>query len=70
MGVQPMTDSIDVLCGKCKVPLTVPDDPKPDDMVTCPKCGASDRYDVVSKKAVKDAKALLVKMAKDAFKDL
>jgi len=48
-----VTTTIKVQCGKCHVALQVPDRPKPNDSATCPKCGASERYDRVMKRAEK-----------------
>ncbi len=40
-----------VLCGKCVVRPDVPANPKPDDMVECPVCGASDSVERVLSQA-------------------
>ena len=37
-----MTDDIQsALCGKCRVPIKGPANPKPNDIFACPKCGRS-----------------------------
>ena len=56
-------DSVDVVCSKCQVPLVTPDDPKPHDMVTCPKCGANDRYD----KVINDALRQMIGVVENSF---
>jgi hypothetical protein len=60
------TASID--CGKCHVPLQGPTNPKPDDILTCPKCGGNIRLDKALKQARELAKTALTKGLKDAFK--
>jgi uncharacterized Zn finger protein (UPF0148 family) len=37
----------DVKCGKCKVPLKGPVEPKAEDTIICPECGSSDTYENV-----------------------
>lgn len=32
------------LCGKCRVPVQGPDDPKENTVFSCPECGQSDTY--------------------------
>lgn len=36
-----------VLCGTCKCAVETVSDPQAHDKVTCPRCGASDRFDNV-----------------------
>lgn len=42
-------DSYDVLCGTCRAPARGPDNPSPDDQISCGECGQSDRYEDVLK---------------------
>lgn len=55
-------------CGKCRVPLRGPANPKPDDLLTCPRCGGQ----IKTKQAVEQAKKLVgasvEKMLKDVFR--
>jgi len=34
-------------CAACKIPLEGPDDPEPEDVLRCPRCGVEDRTDNV-----------------------
>ena len=66
-----MSDTIKVSlnCKKCGAEsFHIPDDPKPDDMLTCNGCGAQWRYDVVRNAAIQEAKSELLKIAREAFK--
>ena len=38
-----------IVCGLCHVAVSSPTNPKADDEITCPRCGAGDRYEDVSK---------------------
>lgn len=42
-----MTQTSQVLCGYCRVPLKGPPEPNPDDRYACPICGEGDRFEVV-----------------------
>lgn len=42
-----MIKTIQVLCGRCRVPLEGPAEPTPDDRYACPVCGEGDRFEVV-----------------------
>lgn len=42
-----MTQTAQVLCGYCRVPLEGPAEPNPDDRYACPICGDGDRFEVV-----------------------
>lgn len=42
-----------ILCGSCKSPAKSIPEPKPDDKVSCPRCGREDRFDSVMR-SVKD----------------
>lgn len=33
-----------IICGTCKLPVTCPSDPDPDDQIVCLSCGARDPY--------------------------
>jgi hypothetical protein len=35
----------EILCGKCRTAVEGPAEPAPDDVVTCPSCGRSARFD-------------------------
>lgn len=37
-----------IACGLCQTPLQGPADPKPDDILTCPNCGNSDKVEAVT----------------------
>lgn len=37
-------DTATILCGSCKVPVEGPADPKPQDTITCPRCGRHDSF--------------------------
>ena len=45
-----------IVCGTCNVPVVAPSDPKPDDQIICPKCGARDTYKEVFKVCMNHAK--------------
>lgn len=36
-----------ILCGSCKVPVEGPEEPKPQDLIACPRCGRSDSFETV-----------------------
>lgn len=40
-----------ILCGSCKCAVKTVANPKPNDKVSCPSCGRSDRFDKVMKTA-------------------
>lgn len=42
-----MTQTVQVLCGYCRVPLEGPAEPNPDDRYICPICGEGDPLDIV-----------------------
>ncbi len=57
-----------ITCGKCRVPLKGPSNPKPNDLLTCPQCGSQ----IETKAAVEQARKLIgaevEKTLKDAFR--
>ena len=63
------TDSVDVLCSKCQVPLVTPDNPESHDIVTCPECGTNDRYDKVINEALRQMIGVVENSFVEAFKD-
>jgi hypothetical protein len=42
-----------IVCGACKVPVTCPSDPKPNDQIVCVRCGARDAFEQVWKVCLK-----------------
>jgi len=54
------TDTQEILCGSCRVPLQGVADPEPQDIYACPKCGAGDTVENV----IASAKAFAVEAAK------
>ena len=55
-------------CGRCRVPLQGPSNPKDNDLLTCPRCGGQ----IKTKDAVKQAgdifKSSVEKQLKDAIR--
>ncbi|MEX0306032.1 MAG: hypothetical protein AB3N12_01485 [Ruegeria sp.] len=45
-----------ILCGNCSSELKGSHDPSPDDLITCPGCQQSDRYEEVQKSVLSHAK--------------
>lgn len=45
-------DTHTILCGKCRVPVKGPSDPKDHDMITCPTCGRSDNFKNVMRSVI------------------
>ena len=53
-----MNDTINFSCSNCGgTQFNVPDDPQPDDPVTCAGCGATGRYEDVQNAMVAQAKS-------------
>lgn len=48
-------DTVAILCGNCKTPLTGPSDIKPSDVVTCAGCGQSNTLGTVLESVGKHA---------------
>jgi hypothetical protein len=46
-----MNGIADIKCAKCKVPIQVASDPKPDTIVSCPVCGISDTFENAGREA-------------------
>ena len=41
------SESYEIVCRACQCAVETVEDPKPEDVVSCPGCGTSDRFDVV-----------------------
>ena len=68
-----MSDTHTIKCAKCNVPLDSPTtEPQPDDIVSCPVCGVSDRFKnvlrEVEESVADQAERYLVKGLKDAVR--
>lgn len=48
-------NTADVICSRCRCSVVTVQNPKPQDTVRCPKCGAHDRFDVVMNKLADQA---------------
>ena len=58
-------------CAECgSKDISFPDNPQPDDMVTCLGCGASNRYDEIQKIAAKLGQDAVTDIVRDALKSL
>lgn len=65
-----MSDNQPMLCAKCRVPVQVVPDPKPEDMVTCPQCGESDTFENVKRSLGQQAAEWAQRKLADSFKGL
>lgn len=66
-----MADKIEleIMCSCCRrKKFEIPANPKPNDMVTCARCGASARYKDIQASAVKQAEKAVEKSLRDALK--
>lgn len=61
-------ETVTVLCGRCKVGVDGPPNPKPQDTITCPKCGRSDSFKNVMASVEKFSTDLLQKKMSEGFK--
>lgn len=59
------TDTQSILCGSCRVPIEGPANPKPNDMIACPKCGRSDTH----KHVLDSAKAFVTELAQRSLQE-
>ncbi len=56
-----------VLCGGCKSAVETVPDPKPNDQVSCPRCGRTDRFDKVMESVGRYAAQLAAKHLAEGF---
>ncbi len=64
-----MTDEMTFKCASCgSTEFELPENPKPDDIVRCHGCGATNRYDVLHDQRIAAAKEHVSDIFKDAFK--
>jgi RNase P subunit RPR2 len=62
-------DKITFKCAKCgRKDFNIPNNPKPNDMVTCRGCGATSRYADVQAATMKLGKEAVEKALRDGFK--
>jgi hypothetical protein len=40
-----------ILCGNCRTPVEGPEEPRPEDQITCSNCGQSDKFEAVLESA-------------------
>lgn len=65
------TDTIEFSCASCgSKEFKYPENPKPDDMITCNGCGAQDTYAAIQAAAIEQAKNAVSKVLGDSFKGL
>ncbi len=62
-----VSDTVSVLCGKCKVAVDGPTNPKSKDIFTCPKCGRSDNFKNVMASVEKHTLDLMSNHMSDAL---
>ena len=60
-------NEITVKCSKCNTPLEGPSNPKPNDIISCPKCGNSDKFNNIMKEIEKQAAAQIENMVADTL---
>jgi transcription elongation factor Elf1 len=61
------SSQLDFKCPRCGNDLKVVGHPRPNDMVTCGKCGTNTRYAVVQAAAIKADKEANAKALREAF---
>lgn len=62
-----MSDHKPVLCAVCRVPVQVSPSPKPDDTVTCPRCGVEDSHANVMKSIAEQGQEYLAHKLQEAM---
>lgn len=62
------SDTVTVLCGKCKVSVEGPTNPKSQDIFSCPSCGRNDRFDNVMTSVQAHVTEVAAKKLQDSLK--
>jgi hypothetical protein len=57
-----------ILCGSCKVPIEGPANPKPNDVLACPSCGRSDKFNNVQTEVAKFFHEHTARMVQDTMR--
>ena len=65
-----MADRLEVVCDRCgSKKFKLPDNPGPNDTVTCAGCGATTTYGKLQDQAIAEAKKAVDNMFANAFKN-
>lgn len=62
------TDTVEALCGKCKVPLDGPADGNDHDTLTCPSCGRSAKRKSVKRDVTKHVAELTERHVQESIR--
>ena len=63
------TDKISLSCAKCgSKDFKIPENPQPNDIVSCVGCGSESSYQDLQAKAIKEGKKMIEDLAKNLFK--
>jgi len=57
-------------CSNCKVAAKTVENPEPNDMVVCPKCGASETHKDLERSISEQAEYAIAKKLEDTFKGM
>jgi Zn finger protein HypA/HybF involved in hydrogenase expression len=60
------TSTVTIDCGRCRVPLQGPSNPKPHDILTCPQCGGQ----IETEKAIEQARNLIIAQVNKDIKEV